>query len=249
MPAATPFSTAANRYTVSADDINSIYGKSNANINSSDNAGRSGSGGMFGSYGALPGYNTPQFQATAYTAPLGPDGLPLYKGLAANLAAGYANIGGQLAQWGQGENAARGTAILAGMDQRIANNRGAADASQGYADAYGDSQRRDLSDLYRQNLARSRQSAMQRGLGNTTIQSNLDRGVNADYARSNMQLEDSLLQNRLGILNQNRQYENQLTGDRLGFLAGIENPYPTYADVSNFGLQGGVLQETGASRG
>lgn len=246
MSAAVVYSTTP--YSLSAGDIERTYGKSNANITSSSNAGRSNSNGMFGNYGALPSYNTPQFQARDYTAPLGPDGKPLYKGLAANLAAQYADIGGQLAQWGQGENAARGTAILAGMDQRIANNRSAADASQGYADAYGDSQRRDLNDFYKQNLARARQATLRRGLGNTTIQNNLDRGVNADYARSNMQLEDSLLQNRLGILSQNRQLENQLTGDRLSFLASIENPYPTYADVSNYGLQAGVLQETGGSR-
>lgn len=247
MPIATPFANTP--YTVSADSINNVYGKSNANITSSPNAGVSGSRGMFGGYGALPSYNTPQFQAREFVAPLGPDGKPLYKGVAANLAAAYADIGGQLAQWGQGENAARGTAILAGMDQRIANNRAAADASQGYADAYGHDQRRSLNDFFRQSSAQARQAALRRGLGNSTIQSALDRGVNADYARNQLQLEDSLLQNRIGILNQNRQYENQLTGDRLGFLASIENPYPTYADISNFGLQAGVLNETGASRG
>lgn len=42
--------------------------------------------------------------------------------------------------------------------------------------------------------------------------------------------------------------ELQLTGDRLGFLAGYSDEYPTLADISNLYLQSGVLEETKKTR-
>lgn len=42
--------------------------------------------------------------------------------------------------------------------------------------------------------------------------------------------------------------ESQLTGERLGFLAGYTDEYPTLADISNLYLQGGVLEETKKTR-
>lgn len=42
--------------------------------------------------------------------------------------------------------------------------------------------------------------------------------------------------------------EGQMTGERLGFLAGYTDEYPTLADVSNLYLQSGVLEETKKTR-
>jgi len=147
--------------------------------------------------------------------------------------------------------------------------------------AFGDSQRSDLQQRYAQQLSQARQSAARRGLGNTTIGLNLDRAVNSDYNRANLDLEDRLLQNRLntdqslsgdylnsliaggtamsGLRERQNQYgtqlqqanlgrESQLTGDRLGFLAGYTDEYPTLADISNLYLQGNVLEETKKTR-
>lgn len=71
------------------------------------------------------------------------------------------------------------------------------DRNMGYANQYGASMRSDLADQRQRDLGAANQSAIRRGLGNTTIRDSLNRGVNADYTRNNLALEDRLLQNRL----------------------------------------------------
>lgn len=164
-------------------------------------------------------------------------------------------------------------------------------AHQGYQDRYsrnmdlvnrfGDSQRSDLEQKRAQQLAAANQAAVRRGLGNSTVALNLTRGVNSDFNRAGLDLEDRLLQNRLqtdqalsgdylnsliaggtatsGLRERQNQYgtqlqqanlgrEGQLTGDRLAFLAGYTDEYPTLADISNLYLQSGVLEETKKTR-
>lgn len=222
--------------------IAGMYGKNNTQFADPVNAGVSGTGGIYGRFGELPRYNPTPYAYQDFNL------TPGLTSLSAKRADLFSNVMSQAAQAGQQENAQRGQAILSGYSQRIANNRNLADQQMGYVDAYGASQRRALNEQKTQQLAASRQSALRRGLGNTTIQDSLDRGVNADYSRANMQLEDQLLQNRLNQNQTNIGLENQLTGDRLGFLASIENPYPSLADISNLYLQSGVLQETAGSR-
>lgn len=69
--------------------------------------------------------------------------------------------------------------------------------NMGRIDQYGNSLRSDLDIKNQQALAAARQSAISRGLGNTTIQDSLVRGQNFDYGRQKMALEDQLLQNRI----------------------------------------------------
>lgn len=71
------------------------------------------------------------------------------------------------------------------------------DRNMGRIDQYGNSLRSDLDIKNQQALAAARQSAISRGLGNTTIQDSLVRGQNFDYGRQKMALEDQLLQNRI----------------------------------------------------
>lgn len=236
--AATPYVP----FTLTGSEIGNLYGKSNTGFNDPRDAGLSGTTGAFGRLGALSRYNPQNYTYSDYTTQAG---LTSNSGKRADQ---FANIMAQNAQAGQLENAERGRAILAGYDQQIANNRGLADAQMGYVDAYGTSQQAALDQQLAQQKAQARQSAIKRGLGNTTIQNALDRGVNADYARSKMQLQDQLLQNRLNQQQTNIGTENKLTGDRLGFLSAIQNPYPTLADISNLYLQSAVLDETKASR-
>jgi hypothetical protein len=153
--------------------------------------------------------------------------------------------------------------------------------NMGYVNAYGDSQRSDLEQKRAQQLAAANQAAVRRGLGNSTIALNLTRGVNSDFNRAGLDLEDRLLQNRMqtdqalsgdylnsliaggtamsGLRERQNQYgtqlqqanlgrEGQMTGDRLGFLAGYTDEYPTLADISNLYLQSGVLEETKKTR-
>lgn len=177
-------------------------------------------------------------------------------------------------------SADRQNAVLSGYGQQIANNRALgdqvyntldanygqvlADASatrdrnMARVDQYGQSLRQDLDLKNRAALAAASQSAIQRGLGNTTIRDSLVRGQNFDNTRQMMSLEDSLLQNRIatdsqlsatyqgalanraGALNQqanqNIGNENQLTSQRLGYLGGIQD------DNSGFDRVAGLYQ-------
>lgn len=243
------------RYTLSGTDIASMYGKNNTQFRDAPNAGVSGTSGLFGRLGALEAYSPTTFNYQAYQEPLNAAGTNSAFANSAGVVSEsarradiMANVLSQLSQAGQVENAQRGQAILSGYNQRIANNRGFADQQMGYVDAYGDSQRNALNQQFQQQTAAARQSALRRGLGNTTIQNSLDRGVNADYARASTELEDTLLRNRLGQNQTNIGLENQLTMERLGFLSGVQNPYPTANDYFNPYLQSAILAETAGSR-
>lgn len=172
---------------------------------------------------------------------------------------------------------ARQAAVIGGYDQQIANNRLlgdrgyqqlqanydpiAADAAatrernMGRIDQYGNSMRSDLDIKAQQQMAAAQQSAIQRGLGNTTVLNSLQRGAAFDNNRQKLALEDQLLQNRIatdsnlsgayqGILqnraqalgsqwNQNVQNENQLTGQRLGYIGGIQEDMTGFNNVAN----------------
>lgn len=185
-------------------------------------------------------------------------------------------------------DADRNNAILSGYDQQISNSRMLAD--QGYqnfsdnyagvtADAaatrdrnmtrinqYGDSMRSDLDIRNKQALAAASQSAIKRGLGNTTISDSLQRGQAFDNTRQKLSLEDQLLQNQISTdaslsqayqntlqnratglasqWNQNMANENGLTGNRLNYLAGIKQEAPTFSDISNIYQQDLQMQNS-----
>jgi hypothetical protein len=97
------------------------------------------------------------------------------------------------------------------------------------------------SDYNRNNLA----------LNDSLLQNRLrtDQTLSGDYLNSMIAGGSAMS----GLQNQQNQYgtqlqqanlsrENQMTGDRLGFLAGYTDEYPTLADISNLYLQSGVLK-------
>lgn len=211
----------------------------------------------------LPGYNA----APQTVAPIGAN--PSYVTLA--------NAAQAERQQLMNRSADRQNAVLAGYQQQIGNSRMlgdqayqglqanydalAADASatrdrnMARVDQYGNSMRADLAAQNRAAMAAAQQSAIKRGLGNTTITDSLVRGQNYDNTRQLMSLEDQLLQNRIstdaslsgayqsalgnraGALNQqanqNIGTENQLTSQRLGYIGGIQDDAQGFDRVSN----------------
>lgn len=92
----------------------------------------------------------------------------------------------------------QGYAALQGNYDAIAADAAATrDRNMGRIDQYGASMRQDLDIAGQQALAKASQSAIMRGLGNTTIQDSLVRGQNFDNGRQRLALEDQLLQNRI----------------------------------------------------
>jgi hypothetical protein len=133
------------------------------------------------------------------------------------------------------------------------------DRNMARIDQYGNSMRQDLDLKNRQALAAASQSAIQRGLGNTTIQNSLVRGQNFDNQRQQLSLEDQLLQNRIATdsqlsgvyqgalqnraqglnnqFNQNIQNDNSLAGQKLGYIGGIQENMDGFNTVSNLYTQ------------
>lgn len=179
------------------------------------------------------------------------------------------------------EQAARATqrqnSVISGYDQQMAKslergNQGyqtlatnydavAADAAatrernMGRIDQYGASMRQDLDIKAKQAMAAAGQSAIKRGLGNTTIYDSLQRGQQFDNTRQQLSLEDQLLQNKIstdsslssayqGVLqnraqnlasqwNQNVSNDNQLAGQKLGYIGGIQENMDGFNSVAN----------------
>lgn len=127
-------------------------------------------------------------------------------------------------------------------------------------DQYGASMRDDLNRKNTQNLAKAGQSAIKRGLGNTTVYDSLQRGANFDNTRQQMALEDQLLQNRITTdsnlsknyqdtlqnraqrlanqWNQNTQNDNALATGRLNYIGGIKEDMDGINTVANLYSQG-----------
>lgn len=218
----------------------------------------------FRSIGPVPGYYSPVQTSAINTA-----AVPSYTGLAA--------AADRERQMTMQRNAARQNAVLAGYQNQIENarlmgDRGYEQLASNYGalvddaaatrarnmariDQYGNSMRQDLAIKNRQALAAAAQSAIQRGLGNTTIRDSLVRGQNFDNTRQQMSLEDQLLQNRIATdsqlsgvyqgalqnraqalnsqFNQNMANENQLTSNRLGYLGGLQDDMQGFQNVAN----------------
>lgn len=183
-------------------------------------------------------------------------------------------------------DAQRQNAVIGGYDQQMLNSRAmgqqgyntlagnydaiAADAAatrarnMGRIDQYGNSMRQDLAAKNAAAMAAAQQSAVQRGLGNTTIMNSLQRGAAFDATRQNLALEDQLLANRIstdsslsnayqGVLqnraqglasqwNQNIANDNQLAQNRLGYIGGIQENMDGFNAVANLYSQGLQMQ-------
>lgn len=146
--------------------------------------------------------------------------------------------------------------LAANYDQLTADAAATRERNMGRIDQYGNSMRQDLDIKNRQALAAAQQSAIKRGLGNTTITDSLMRGQNFDNTRQQLSLEDQLLQNRIATdsqlsgvyqgalqnraqglnaqLNQNIANDNNLAGQKLGYIGGIQEDtqgFQTVADL------------------
>ena len=221
---------------LTGQEVQSLYGVPNvAGSGSRPGAGVSGTSGMYGGLGELPGYQDPTSQYQAVTPPPGLSSEQKRAWIAEQAAA-------QERQASLRRNMARRDAILAGYDQSIANNRRFADLFDQQYSGYGASQRQALERDRLQQLARASGSARRRGLGNTTIRDSLNRGVESDYQQQRTGLEDQLIQNRINLNAQALARENQLTGQRLNFLTGIQDQGPSFEQVIGYGMMPSQLE-------
>jgi hypothetical protein len=119
------------------------------------------------------------------------------------------------------------------------------------------SQRQAIADTYAQQRGQASQSLISRGLGNTTVQDAVNRGLTLDEQKAGVALSNQMAQLQAGYQSQlggaALNYQNQaamqntaLAGQQLGFMAGVQIPYPS---ASAYGSLASGLAGLQAARG
>jgi hypothetical protein len=155
--------------------------------------------------------------------------------------------------------------LQGGQNQVVSDAEATRMRNMGRIDQYGQSMRGDLAAQSQAAMSAARYAAIKRGLGNTTISDSLMRGQQFDNQRQQMALEDQLLANRISTdaqlsnayqaalsnraqslnaqRNQNIGMENQLFGQRLGYISSIQDDTQSFDRTANlFGLQQQMLE-------
>lgn len=188
-----------------------------------------------------------------------------YAGAAQGGTAGIAAQYGQTYNSALQQNIANYQNILQGYQQTMGNQVTAQGAiGKGYNDLYnnvlqgiqdvGASQKQAISDSYAQQQGQASQSLISRGLGNTTVQDSVNRGLSLDKNKADIALSNQMAQltagyqSQLGLSGLN--YQNQaamqntaLGANQLGWMNSVTSNYPD-AGLYNqlFAAQGQATQ-------
>lgn len=167
-------------------------------------------------------------------------------------------------------NSSNYTNILAGYQQTRAQQTAAQDAiAGGYTGLYNDvlgqlqgqgsSQREMINRDYAANLGRTSQQLIDRGLGNSTIQSSVNRGFEFDRALAGNALNEQVARqyadyaSRLGqagldYRDRANMQNTQLAQNQLGWMNSVSAPYPDAGVYSQLAYQYGQAQEARENR-
>jgi hypothetical protein len=160
--------------------------------------------------------------------------------------------------------------ILKGYQDTLAGQTSAQQAIQsGYTDLYnnvlgsiagvGQSQQTAINDQYARATGALSQQLTDRGLGNTTVAPNLQRGVEADRAKASNDLAGTIAQLRASYMSQlgqaglgfgERAYGQNaaLAQNQLGFMNSVNSPYPDAGLYSQLAQQYGAVGEADKDR-
>lgn len=171
---------------------------------------------------------------------LAPGGLPFgamqgagqfdFSGNPASLGANYQNA----YQGALGFNSALGNQINQGYGQ-LSNN------VQNTIQGMGSSQQQAINDQYAQQSGQAMQGLINSGLGNSTVTSSVQRGIDLDKAKAGNNLANQMAGLSAG-------YQSQIGGQQLGFLNSIQAPYPNAALYGQLAQQWGAAQQSNANR-
>ena len=158
--------------------------------------------------------------------------------------------------------------IMAGYNQTMANQGGVQQGlNAGYKNLAGDvqntiqgvdaSQRQAITDQYAAARGQSTQDLTNRGLGNTTVASSVNRGLGFDEAKSNIALSNQMAQlqagykSQLGLAglnygNQANMQNTNLAGRQLDFMNSVSARYPNAGEWNAMSQQAGAASRGGA---
>lgn len=171
---------------------------------------------------------------------LAPGGLPFdalagggnfdFTGNPANLSSNYKTA----YQGALGFNAALGNQINQGWGQLGQN-------IQGTIQGITASQQQAINDAYAAQQGQATQGLISAGLGNTTVQSSVARGIELDKAKAGIALANQMAGLSAG-------YQAQIGQGQLGFLNSITAPYPDAGLYGQLGQQWGAAQQGRANQ-
>lgn len=179
----------------------------------------------------------------------------------ANLGTGYANAySSALAN-----NQTNYNNILSGYQQTLGHNVAARDAiGSGYTDLtnsvlggiadIGQSRQNDINAQYAQQSGQQAQQLINRGLGNSTVQQSVQRGLQYDQARSSTDLANQIAQTTAGYRSQlgqatlgfSERAVNANSGDaqnQIGWMNSVNAPYPDAGQYANLASQFGAANQ------
>lgn len=90
----------------------------------------------------------------------------------------------------------------------------------------GAAEQQQITDQYAQSQGAANQSLISKGLGNTTVASSVNRGIQADKAKAQVQLAGQ-------VSGQYAQYQSMLGQAQLGFMNSVSAPYPQASQYVN----------------
>lgn len=116
------------------------------------------------------------------------------------------------------------------------------------------SQRQAIADTYHQQSGAAAQQLINRGLGNTTVQSGVQRGLVADKTKADIALSNQMAQLTAGYRSQLGQaglnYQNQanmqntaLGSQQLGWMNSVSAPYPNVMDYNRAAMMRGAVSQ------
>jgi hypothetical protein len=105
----------------------------------------------------------------------------------------------------------------------------------------GRAERGDIRESYNQQLGTAAQSLINRGLGNTTVQQSVNRGIEADRSKANIRLTGELARIRGDYQDRYNQQRLGLNQAKLNFMNSMTAQYP------DFGTYAQLMQQQGAA--
>jgi hypothetical protein len=131
--------------------------------------------------------------------------------------------------------------LLDTIDQTSETALGSYNEAMGLVDTLGHASRRDIDRGAQRTAATADQDLITRGLGNTTIRSSVQRGVEDDRAMNQLRLQESLAAQRAGLLTQRAGLEVDLGSLMAQAIEG------RYDDGPDLGLYAQLLQASAAA--
>lgn len=138
--------------------------------------------------------------------------------------------------------------ILTGYQQAMSRQNAGQQGIMDTISGVGQAGQQDILDRYAASSGSAAQGLIDRGLGNTTVQNSVQRGIDYDREKSQVQLADAMAQLRAGYQNRAVEQNTGLAGQQLNWMNSITSSYPNAGMYGQLAGQFGAAQQGDADR-